>query len=381
MKTSALILFALLAVGCLCSGISYATVGEALSASFNNGKINNEQTATLGQLPIRMITLSANQDTLLDKLVGLTVTEKLASAIVKSVQNDLKDTFIRSTGIITIESENSIQKMLCVYRTGKYENNDFICLLGELKGQINVFRRKIADQIEIFMKRYVDNLPAKLKNLHAFTTKGFEMLRGLGSPQSQAKLNEFLSESSKNKDTAFAELRKSQDDTFVVKLFKNGITHFSSSASVESLEGVERSMLKEYYQHLIQKMKIPANTQQEFIIEMRLAAMGSSGEWKSIDFLFKNSQGTAKYINVMCAYDDKLDEADFLIADIQASFELGPDVIVTTSTSKKFFGLFSSTKVKYVYRPAELTEKSIQLIFEFFKLAALEKFNAFRRGG
>ena len=113
---------------------------------------------------------------------------------------------------------------------------------------------------------------------------------------------------------------------------------------------------------------------------MQLAAFGSLGDWKSIDFIFKNFAGTAKYINVMCATDRSVRESDFLIADVQASFELGPDIIVTTSTSKALFGLISWTTVKIVQRPAEISENTIRPLFNFFKLAAFEKFITFRQG-
>lgn len=388
MKTSAVILVALLATGCLCSGISYPTVGDAFDAAFlslGRREFNPRMVkSSLGSTPVRVVTFSSTQENLQENLISKKVSEQLASFIVSAVDKNLKDTYIRTTGIITSEeNENTLEKAVCVYRTGKDEANDFICIVGELSKSsiIKTFSKKMAETLEGLMKNFVDNFPSKLKNLHAFTTKGFQMLRGLGSAESQAKLNEFLNESAKNKDTAYATLQKSQDDPFVVKLFKNGLTHFTSTASVESLEGVESCLFEDYYTHLIHKMAIAENTREDFRNEMRLAAFGSKGEWKSVDFVFKNSQSTAKYINVMCAYNDSLDEADFLIADIKAGFTLGPDVIVSTTTSKSLFGLISKTKLKIIYRPAELTEKSIQLIFDFFKLTALEKFAAFRRGG
>lgn len=386
MKITSVILLALLAVGCLTSGISYPTVGEAFDATFLGVKSRSQKRFAqhLGSSPIRVLTLSSTDEKLQDSLVSQKVSEKLAALIVASIQQNLKDTYIRTTGIVTSEeSETTTQKAVCVYRTGKSEGNDFFCIIGSIKhkGTLTEQYKKLADQIESTMKTFAEKIPTRLRNLHAFNGKGFEILRSLGTAESQAKLTEFLNESAKNKDTAYAELRKNQNDPFVAKLFKNGVTHFTSSASVESLEGVEQFMFEDYYNHLIAKMQIPPSTQEDFRMEMRLATMGSRGEWKSVDFLFKNSRATAKYVNVMCAYDDRVDEADFLIADVQASFELGPDVIVTTSTKSSFFGLFSKTQIKYIYRPAELTEKSIQLIFEFFKLAALEKFTAFRRGG
>lgn len=66
------------------------------------------------------------------------------------------------------------------------------------------------------------------------------------------------------------------------------------------------------------------------------------------------------------------------MCDIRAGFEMAPDVILSTSSKSSWFGLFSKTTVKIVKKPAELTQSSIQLLFKFFKVSALEKFKKFR---
>ena len=359
MKVFAFFLLALIATSAACR---FATVGEAFKASFLKVKsIVPKRNKALGSvLPIRLVTLSSTNENLVESLLKNKISKDLAIKIVSTVEGNLKDTYLRSTGIISLESnKENIEKVVCVYRTSKDIGNDYVCIVGTVPTWIAKNEKlRIAGQYLVsLMKRYASMLPAKLRNLHAFTTKGFKMLRGLGGAESQAKLNEFLDGSTKNKEDAYAVLRQSQDDPFVVKLYKNGLTHFSSSASIESLEGVEECMFSEYFDHLAQKMAIPAEKKSNFIDEMVLAVMGSRGEWKSIDFLFKNARATAKYVNCMAAFDSNTSEADFLIADIKASFELGPDVFVTTSTSSSFFGLFSRTVTKIEIGRASCRER------------------------
>lgn len=381
MKVTEIVLVALLFAGSLAAPMgAYGSTNDAFKETF----MHFEDLSSLGASPkiIDTTTLmfTVAYDELAERLIFEGVHHSLADLLVAATNNDLKDTFIRKTGIQTFKiEENAIQMVACVYRTAAQNKLDFVCLAAQSKVTLANTLAVIGAMKIKLMKRLATHF-SRFRSLHAFSASGFNQMRGLGSAETQNKLTDFLEESQKGKAAAYTALYEKKDDPYTVKLYKNGLTSFSQSASVESLEGVESNMFNEYFEHLTNQLAIPADTKPDFLIEMQLATMGSRGEWKSIDFIFKNSKGTAKYINVMCATDSRSGEADFLIADVQASFELGPDIIVTTSTSKALFGLISWTTVKIVKRAAEISEETIQILFNFFKLAAFEKFIAFRRG-
>jgi hypothetical protein len=180
------------------------------------------------------------------------------------------------------------------------------------------------------------------------------------------------------KDKVIYELNNNKKDPFLAKLFKNGLSSYSSSALVESVEGVDVNMLTKYAKYLAGKFAIPAQSSAEFHDQMFLSSITDKNEWKEFSFVFKLNSGTAKYVSVMSVLDSKTNTLDFMNCDIKAGFSLASDVIISSSTKKRFFGLFSKTQFKITKRPAELTMRSIELLFKFFKVSALTKFKAFR---
>ena len=381
MHVKAVILVALLVAGVFSTPVDgFGSVNEA----FKNTFMTFDDLHSLGESLVKIQTntfmFSTSMAALAERLVAEGLHHSLADLIVAQTKEDLQDTYVRKTGIQTFKTEEDfLQVAACAYRNAKDSKLDYICLVGQSKVDAAGFVEAVKN-IKAKLMRNLITLFDKFKRFHAFSKDGFKTMKGLGSAETQSKLTKFLADSAKNKQSAYTALYENKDDPFIVKLYKNGLTYFSQAASVESLEGVEKVMLDEYYSHLIVQMNVPANVRDEFRAEMKLTAFGSMGDWKSIDFIFKNSKGTAKYINVMCATDRTVRESDFLIADVRASFELGPDLVVTTSTSSAFFGLIKWTKVKMVKRPAEISENTIRLLFNFFKLAAFEKFIAFRQG-
>lgn len=137
-------------------------------------------------------------------------------------------------------------------------------------------------------------------------------------------------------------------------------------------------MLEEYANFLADSILIPASSRSAFIDSMIASSFADRGEWTEFEFLYKVNAGTAKYVSVISNFNMDANTMDFLVCNIGNGFSMAPDVIITTHTKSKFFGLFSKTTIKTIAKPAELTQRSIELLFKFFKVAAFEKFAAFR---
>lgn len=381
MNVKAFVLVALLIAGGFSAPLgSYGSVNEAFKDTF----MHFGDLGSLGESLLKIDTtnfmFTVSKDGLASRLVAQGIHASLADLLVAQTKVDMNDTYVRKTGIQTFKTEQgNVQVAACAYRTAKDNKLDYVCLAAQAKCNKTNFV-SVFTSIKIRLMRRLTVLFDRFRKYHAFSANGFKVMKALGSAETQNKLTQFLEASNQGKQSAYTALYEKKDDPFMVKLFKNGITYYSSSASIESLEGVEKPMLGEYFNHLITSLAIPADTQEEFRNEMKLATFGDKSDWTSIDFVFKNSRGTAKYINAMCATDPNTKESDFLIADVKSSFELGPDIIVTTRTKSALFGLIKWTSVKIVKRPAEITEEMIKALFNFFKLAAFEKFIAFRKG-
>ena len=192
------------------------------------------------------------------------------------------------------------------------------------------------------------------------------------------QFRETLSASAAQKDKAWQDLYNKQGDPFVAKLFKNGITHFSSSTSLEADEGVEKKDLDEYCNHVVGKLGVPAGDRPSVIGEMKLAALSTEGETKIMSAVFKSGPGgSGRFVTILSAKDKVTKEYDFVLINVQASFEIGPDIIAVTVQKSALWGLIRWKETHYIKRAAEISEETINLVFDFFKFAAFEKLKDF----
>lgn len=208
--------------------------------------------------------------------------------------------------------------------------------------------------------------------------QSYSNMKALGSAQTQASLDKLIKEAAANKQQAVYDLNQKKGDPFLAKLFKNGLSAYTSTATIEAMEGIDVNMLTEFSNYLADNLRIAAASRREFMDQMSISAFADKNDWKEFAFIFKLNAGTAKYVSVLSILDERTNTLDFLVCDIKSGFELAPDVIVSTHTKSSFFGLFKSTKIVVTRRPAELTMESIELLFKFFKVSALEKFKQFR---
>ena len=314
---------------------------------------------------------------------GLTteIAEALAAKTISKIQSEEDRSFrLTDSEWTKIESE-TYQFAQCIYKKSSPESRDLFCLAANLRISDEVLRK--ASNIRDFALRAfeetISRLPKWLPKYHSFTRLSLPQFHSLKSGKTQSQLDQLLRSAVGSKEAIVYELNQNKNDPFLAKLFKNGITSYTSSAIVESLEGVDAGMINEYAEHLSNSMGIPFGARATFKDQLFLSTLTEKNEWKELEFMFKVNQGTAKYISVMSVLDESTNTLDFLNSDIKAGFELGPDVIISTKTRSSFFGLFSRTTIEITKRPAELTMRSIELLFKFFKVAAYDKFRAFRR--
>lgn len=175
------------------------------------------------------------------------------------------------------------------------------------------------------------------------------------------------------------ELEDNKKDPFVSKLFSNGLKKFESSAKVEFIQQVDANELSGFANYLAQSLRVPSAKRRSFIETIEASIWIDLNDWKEISFVFDMGKGTAKFISVVAAINTRTNKIDFLLSDVKSTFEIGDDIFVSTYTKKSFFGLFGKTSIKIKKVPAKMTQKSIELIFKFFKIVAFERFAQFRQ--
>eukprot|EP00178_Gracilaria_changii_P027838 TRINITY_DN9203_c0_g1_i2.p1 TRINITY_DN9203_c0_g1~~TRINITY_DN9203_c0_g1_i2.p1 ORF type:complete len:215 (+),score=50.47 TRINITY_DN9203_c0_g1_i2:38-646(+) len=194
-----------------------------------------------------------------------------------------------------------------------------------------------------------------------------------------SEIDDVIKQTVKQKSSAMKDLEDNKNDPFVSKLFSNGLKKFESSAKVEFIQEVPAGELSGFVNYLASALRVPSDKRKAFKETMEMSVWMDVNDWKEISFIFNLGLGKAKYVSVVAAVNQGKNTIDFLISDVQSTFEMGDDIFVSTYTKKSFFGLFGKTSIKIKKVPAKMTQKSIELIFKFFKIVAFERFAAFRR--
>ena len=160
---------------------------------------------------------------------------------------------------------------------------------------------------------------------------------------------------------------KSSSSTTITRITRFGFNHFAQKSTV------------------LKAINIPADRATEFInavtIDYDLPSKGSftlgltyseDFAWDRIDFLYSPSMnGTYRSLTLFKNGDSLSDTASFFIVDINADWQLAPDLLIIQSSRSILGGLFQKNRQSIQEVPHVLTmEEAIQLK-DFFMLVAL----------
>ena len=381
MKISAFIVLSLCAASVLSQQPpKHVTLGSIINQVFA-AEYTSDQLLFQGRMKTAAKTFSFTSSpvALKRELINRGISGYIADNIALNVVEPVVGEFKASKIVSWMQSEYATVSAVCIYRaTIQKFNVDFTCVVGTAIHDSAIDREAIEAVKRIVyteMKETAFNLNLKY---HVFTEKSLEQFSSLKSDKTQADLGQLMKNEAGQREQVVYELNANKNDPFIARLFKNGLTHFTSSAVIESIEGVDTPYLTEFSHYLADKLTLPGAMRNSFIDQLYLASISDRSEWKDISFVYKLNVGEAKYMSVMTVTDEPSNTMDFVVCDIKAGFQMAPDIIVSTVKKSSFFGLFSSTSIRIDRRPAELTDKSIDLLFKFFKVSAFDKFRQFR---
>ena len=167
-----------------------------------------------------------------------------------------------------------------------------------------------------------------------------------------------------------------QNRTVVVDTIVNrGFSIFKEQASFEQYNGVEDAHFHEFLENLRAEIDLPAQYQAEFDEIMQVTLFSTSNVWVVFNVIFSVKEGgNCKFVCVMASHDQENKKTDWLLANVGATFELAPDLMVVQTSHSYAWGAFSESEEKIVTKPASITMKELQVVFEFFEVVAFERF-------
>lgn|SRR3990167_2553053 len=378
-KLFALLLLVLGAVATQ-SAERHVTLRSIVSSVFAQDQVANKDILPANlEVSAKSFTFTSSRTTLEKTLLSKGMPGYIARNMPLTVFDPSVDEFRATRFVHMMQSEYGSVSAVCIYRSTetKFQMN-FVCLAAVgFHDSVNTpeVSNEVKKVLYMSMKDQAMTLPL---SYNVFTSRTLEQFSALGSAKTQAELGKIMKAEVATRDEIVQNLNNNKNDPFLARLYKNGLTHYTSASVIDSIEGVDSAQLTKFSNYLADKLALPSTMRRALIDQLYLASISDRAEWKDIAFTYKLNVGEAKYMSVMTVTDEASNTMDFLVCDIKAGFQMAPDILVTTVTKSKFFGLFKSTSIKIDRRPAELTDKSIDLLFKFFKVSVFDKFRKFK---
>lgn len=166
--------------------------------------------------------------------------------------------------------------------------------------------------------------------------------------------------------------------TVVDKIVDRGFTSFKEQADIEQHNGVNDEYFNDFLDNLRSDLSLPANYDAQFKETMQVTLFSNSNVWVVFNIIFSiNTGADCKFVCVMATHDSVNKKTDWLVANVGATFELAPNLLVVQTKHSYVFGAWSDSEEKIVLKPASLSQNNLDLVFEFFEVVSFQRFAEF----
>jgi len=176
--------------------------------------------------------------------------------------------------------------------------------------------------------------------------------------------------------TSIAKAFKTTKSTQIVgRIQQQGFNKFSGSSMLDHVEDLEDAYLSSYLDILLGQINIPSDKLNDLKGRLMLATHLSAEHFLLYDITFNiNNGGDCKYVCLAITHDMEKKTTSIMVADIQATFALAPNILIVQKTQSKLGGIYesSSQSIEYQNRPIQTTD--IQAVFQFFQVVAFDQF-------
>jgi hypothetical protein len=142
-----------------------------------------------------------------------------------------------------------------------------------------------------------------------------------------------------------------------------GFEHFAEKSQVLKLLNVSSESQSDLINGIVKAYNIPEDQKDDLFL-MQFTAQGT---WIGTSILFSPSNNDQyKSLAVYRSMDPKTGVADYLVVDVQESFQLAPDILVKHTHTSELGGIFASDKYEYTKIPHALSVDDTKILMDFF---------------
>lgn len=161
---------------------------------------------------------------------------------------------------------------------------------------------------------------------------------------------------------------KSSKSVTIQRIIRFGFNYFNQRSSVLKAIDIPYNRTQEFINAIIQDYNLPSRDTFNLGI-----TYSDDFEWDQVQFLYSPANnGTYQSLTLFKNGDSVKNTASFFIVDIDADWQLAPDLLLVTTSRSWLGGLFSSTKQTIQEVPHMLTMDEVLKLQQFFMLVAID---------
>jgi hypothetical protein len=160
---------------------------------------------------------------------------------------------------------------------------------------------------------------------------------------------------------------KSSSSTTITRITRFGFTYFNQKSTVLKALDIPASRADEFIRALILDYNLPSKG--SFMLGLTYS---DDFAWDSIQYLYSPSMnGSYRSLTLFKNGDSINNTASFFVIDIDANWDLAPDLLIITKSTSILGGLWSSSKQSIQEVPHILSLDEAMKLQQFFMLIAM----------
>lgn len=164
-------------------------------------------------------------------------------------------------------------------------------------------------------------------------------------------------------------------DTLLETLTDQGYKTFMDKTTTDVSQSIPERYWPTFVQHMSTNLYIPPDKLQAFQDYLMDIQYIGSDDWSAVQASFSTSSGaTCNYIMICTNHDTTTKTYNWVHANVNAAFTLMPNVFVIAHEQTSFFS--DHVSIKFIDKPAGVTEKDFEPIFAFLKVVAFKQIGA-----
>jgi len=137
--------------------------------------------------------------------------------------------------------------------------------------------------------------------------------------------------------------------------------------------GLKAQYLTKFLDHINERLEVPDKNKKDLKMVVEEIQWADDNQWQCFNVIFSTGKGgNVKMAAMIINHDEKNDKYNFIISDVQATFQLSDDMLIVTKSLSVAGGIFSDTKDVIQRIPRNITPDDVKAVLNFFTVISFK---------